>query len=100
MNVLCNVDGIVTADELAATVDAIAAVQLADGNIPWTPGDHTDRARELVAGATVDALAWASEPTWPDDQRIMTARPTTSSRGSTPQWRESHELARLSPRTK
>ena len=42
MNVLCNVDGIVTADELAATVDAIASVQLADGNIPWTPGDHTD----------------------------------------------------------
>lgn len=54
MNVLCNVDGIVTADELAATVDAIAAVQLADGNIPWTPGDHTDPWNLVEAAMALD----------------------------------------------
>lgn len=36
------VDGIITAEEVQATVDAIAAIQLPDGNIPWTPGEHTD----------------------------------------------------------
>jgi len=54
MNVLRNVDGIVTADELAATVDAIAAVQLADGNIPWTPGDHTDPWNLVEAAMALD----------------------------------------------
>ena len=54
MNLLCNVDGIVTADELAATVDAIAAVQLADGNIPWTPGDHTDPWNLVEAAMALD----------------------------------------------
>jgi hypothetical protein len=36
------VDGVLSANEVAATVDAIASVQLSDGNIPWTPGGHTD----------------------------------------------------------
>ncbi len=31
-----------SAVELAATVDSIAAVQLADGMIPWFPGGHAD----------------------------------------------------------
>jgi MMP endo-(1,4)-3-O-methyl-alpha-D-mannosidase len=42
MNVLRDVPGIVSARELQATVDAIASQQLADGNIPWVPGGHTD----------------------------------------------------------
>ena len=54
MNLLCNVDGIVTADELAATVDAIAAVQQPDGNIPWTPGDHTDPWNLVEAAMALD----------------------------------------------
>ncbi len=36
------VPGIITADEVLATVDAIASVQQPDGNIPWVPGGHTD----------------------------------------------------------
>jgi hypothetical protein len=39
---LPEVAGAVTADQIAATVDAIAAIQLPDGNIPWIPGHHTD----------------------------------------------------------
>ena len=66
MNVLCNVDGIVTADELAVTVDAIAAVQLADGNIPWTPGDHTDPWNLVEAAMALDLVrlrwrAWTGQ---------------------------------------
>jgi len=34
--------GRLSAAELAATVDAIAAVQLPDGMIPWFPGGHAD----------------------------------------------------------
>jgi hypothetical protein len=39
---LPDVAGIVSARELGATVADIASHQLADGNIPWTPGAHTD----------------------------------------------------------
>jgi hypothetical protein len=36
------VPGILDQAEVAATVDSIAAVQLADGMIPWFPGGHCD----------------------------------------------------------
>jgi hypothetical protein len=39
---LPEVDGILTSDEVKATVEMIAEYQLPDGNIPWSPGDHTD----------------------------------------------------------
>jgi hypothetical protein len=39
---LPEVAGVVTRDQLAQTIDAIASVQLANGNVPWTPGQHTD----------------------------------------------------------
>ena len=42
MTGLADVPGIVTARELAATIDAIAVHQLPDGNLPWIPGGHTD----------------------------------------------------------
>jgi hypothetical protein len=42
MTDLPDVPGIVSARELEATVAAIASEQLADGNLPWTPGGHTD----------------------------------------------------------
>ena len=54
MNVLPTLDGIVTADELTATVDAIAAIQLPDGNIPWIPGDHTDPWNLVEAAMALD----------------------------------------------
>ena len=37
-----SVAGVITADQVQETVDAIASIQLPDGNIPWTPGEHTD----------------------------------------------------------
>ncbi len=43
-----------TADELMATVDAIAAVQLPDGNIPWVPGQHSDPWNLVEAAMALD----------------------------------------------
>ncbi len=40
--VLPAVEGAISAARITATVDAIAAVQLADGMIPWFPGGHAD----------------------------------------------------------
>ena len=39
---LTDVDGIVTAAQLAATVDAVAEWQLDTGMVPWFPGGHAD----------------------------------------------------------
>ena len=38
MSLLREVPGILTVAQLDETVTAIAAIQLPDGNIPWTPG--------------------------------------------------------------
>jgi hypothetical protein len=48
------VEGIITADEVLETVDAIAAVQQPDGNIPWTPGGHTDPWNLVEAAMALD----------------------------------------------
>lgn len=40
--------------QLDRTVDAIAAVQLPDGNIPWTPGGHTDPWNLVEAAMALD----------------------------------------------
>lgn len=39
---LRDVDGVVTAAELTATVDAVAEWQLDSGMVPWFPGGHAD----------------------------------------------------------
>ena len=39
---LPEIPGVLDADEVVATVDAIADVQLPDGMIPWFPGGHSD----------------------------------------------------------
>ena len=51
---LPSVEGILTTDEVRATVDAIAAIQLPDGNIPWTPGEHTDPWNLVEAAMALD----------------------------------------------
>ena len=48
------VPGIVSRAELSATVDAIAALQLPDGNIPWIPGGHTDPWNLVEAAMALD----------------------------------------------
>lgn len=49
-----SVEGIITSSEVSATVDAIASVQLPDGNIPWSPGDHTDPWNLVEAAMALD----------------------------------------------
>jgi hypothetical protein len=51
---LPSVDGIHTEGDIRATVDAIAATQLPDGNIPWTPGEHTDPWNLVEAAMALD----------------------------------------------
>ena len=45
---LPEVSGVISAAQVAQTVDAIASVQQADGNIPWVPGGQTDPWNEAV----------------------------------------------------
>ena len=44
-----------TPDELAATVDTIAAIQEGDGMIPWFPGGHGDPWNHVEAAMALDA---------------------------------------------
>jgi hypothetical protein len=53
-NQLPEVPGIVTRDDIAQTVDAIASVQQPDGNIPWVPGGHTDPWNLVEAAMALD----------------------------------------------
>ena len=51
---LPEVPGVISRTEVAHTVDAIAAVQQADGNIPWVPGGHTDPWNLVEAAMALD----------------------------------------------
>ncbi len=51
---LPEVEGVLTAIDVADTVDAIASVQLPDGNIPWTPGTKTDPWNLIEAAMALD----------------------------------------------
>jgi hypothetical protein len=54
VNPLPAVPGIISSKEIAHTVAAIASVQLASGNIPWTPGGHTDPWNLVEAAMALD----------------------------------------------
>ena len=51
---LPGVDDVLTPAQIEDTVAAIAAVQLPDGNIPWTPGHHTDPWNLIEAAMALD----------------------------------------------
>jgi hypothetical protein len=51
---LPEVDGIITRDQVDQTVEAIEAVQLPNGNIPWTPDGHTDPWNLVEAAMALD----------------------------------------------
>jgi hypothetical protein len=53
-HLLSDVPGVVSAAELLETVDAIASIQLADGNIPWFPGGHSDPWNMVEAAMALD----------------------------------------------
>jgi hypothetical protein len=52
--VLPSVPGVLTAAHVAQTIDAIASVQQADGNIPWVPGGQTDPWNLVEAAMALD----------------------------------------------
>jgi len=53
-HLLPGVDDVLTPAQIEETVAAIAAVQLPDGNIPWTPGHHTDPWNLIEAAMALD----------------------------------------------
>ncbi|MDQ1455585.1 MAG: hypothetical protein QOH28_1205, partial [Actinomycetota bacterium] len=58
---LPEVDGILTRAQIEQTIDAIASVQLGDGNIPWAPGHHTDPWNLVEATMALDVGARFAE---------------------------------------
>ena len=52
--VLPEVPGAITAEQVAETVDAIERIQQPNGNIPWTPGHHTDPWNLVEAAMALD----------------------------------------------
>jgi hypothetical protein len=51
---LPQVAGVITRDQVRETIDAIAGVQQADGNIPWVVGGHTDPWNLVEAAMALD----------------------------------------------
>lgn len=58
---LHDVDGVVTAAELRETAALIADIQLADGNIPWIPGGHSDPWNMVEAAMALDVAGFHAE---------------------------------------
>jgi hypothetical protein len=48
------IDGVITADEVHATADAIAALQLPTGMIPWYPNGHCDPWNHVETAMALD----------------------------------------------
>ena len=53
-NLLPEVAGVMTRSDVAQTIDAIAAVQRPNGDIPWSPGNHTDPWNHVEAAMALD----------------------------------------------
>ena len=80
-----------SAAELAASVDSIAGVQLPDGMIPWFPGGHADPWNHVEAAMALDvgghraeaerAYAWLAAIQRPDGAWHQYYRPGPSGRG-------------------
>ena len=70
-----HVEGILSATEVEQTAASIAAMQEADGAIPWTPGEHTDvwnhveSAMALLVGGQLDGRGRGPSPWCLDTQR-------------------------------
>jgi hypothetical protein len=70
------VDGVLSADQVAATARSIVAMQEPSGAVPWTPGEHTDvwnhveAAMAMLVGGEVEAAergyAWCARTQRPD----------------------------------
>ena len=70
------VPGVMSREQVIETVDAIARVQRPDGEIPWSPGNHTDPWNLVEAAMALDlgkrfeeaerAYAWLRSTQRPD----------------------------------
>ena len=58
---LPEVGGVLSRAQIDQTIDAIASVQLRDGNIPWAPGHHTDPWNLVEAAMALDVGARFAE---------------------------------------
>jgi len=58
---LGGVPGILSADELAQTARYVAALQLADGQIPWFPGGHSDPWNHVEAAMALTVSGYEEE---------------------------------------
>ena len=55
------IPGVLSADQLSATVDAIAEWQLPSGMIPWFPGGHADPWNHVEAAMALDLVPAAAD---------------------------------------
>jgi hypothetical protein len=70
-----DVPGILRADELERTVDAIAALQLPDGMIPWFPGGHADPWNHVEAAMALLSCGRRAEAERAYDWLVAKQRP-------------------------
>ena len=59
MSEIPSIDGLLSADDVAATATSIARMQEPDGAVPWTTGGHTDTWNHVEAAM---ALLVGGEP--------------------------------------
>lgn len=72
---LADVPGVLTAAELAATVDSIADLQLPSGMIPWFPGGHADPWNHVEAAMALMLGDRRAEAERAYDWLVATQRP-------------------------
>jgi hypothetical protein len=61
MTTIPSVDGILTADQVLETAEAIAAWQLPTGMVPWFPGGHADPWNHIEAAMALDLAGMRTE---------------------------------------
>ncbi len=67
--------GVLTAAEVAATVDSIAEVQLPSGQVPWFPGGHADPWNHVEAAMALDLGGRRAEADRAYEWLVATQRP-------------------------
>jgi hypothetical protein len=58
MSDLPHIDGVLTADEVSATAEHLASLQLACGMIPWFPGGHCDPWNHVESAMALDVAGF------------------------------------------
>ena len=82
-DVIPTVAGVLTAAEVAATVDTIAAVQLPTGMIPWFPGGHADPWNHVEAAMALALGGRRARPSGPTSGSADRSGPTAPGTSTT-----------------